>query len=173
LLADLILQEIENITVTIRDGKEIYTYKGIYCISGKEELFIQVSNVLKTLDSLDPLELSEELALEPENVKNRKTTTPQEKLALQKEKDADYRQRSKNLKDKLNKKYKKIEIITHTTNENIEDSIIMQILSNFNADRNSKVKRPFDLIFSPNFKYIGIQMIPNNKGKFNGQIILA
>lgn len=170
-LADLLLEETKNISVTEKNGKEIYIYKNLYCISGKEELFIQVSNVLKTLEPLNPLEFTEELALEPENVKNRKPVDAQDKLALQKEKEADYKQRVKNLKEKVSRSFQKIEILSHTTNEEIEDSIIMQIISNFNADKNSKVKRPFDLIFGAQFKNIGVQL--NGSKKMNGQIIFA
>jgi len=165
------LEETKNISVTEKNGKEIYIYKNLYCISGKDELFIQVSNVLKTLDSLEPLEFSEELALEHENVKNRKPIDAQDKLALQKEKEADYKQRFKNLKEKVARTFQKIEILSHTTNEEIEDSIIMQIISNFNSDKSSKVKRPFDLIFGSQFKNIGVQLTGSKK--INGQIIFA
>lgn len=170
-MADLLLKETKNISVSEKNGKEIYIYKNLYCISGKEELFIQVSNVLKTLDALNPLEFSDELALEPDNVKNRKPVDAQDKLALQKEKEADYKQRVKNIKEKVGKTFQKIEILSHTTNEEIEDSIIMQIISNFNAVKNSKVKRPFDLIFGSEFKNIGVQLIGSKK--MNGQIIFA
>ena len=167
----MLLEETKNISVSQKNGKEIYIYKNLYCINGKEELFIQVSNVLKTLDALEPLEFSEELALEPENVKNRKPVDAQDKLALQKEKEADYKQRVKNLKEKLGRSYQKIEILSHTSNQEIEDSIIMQIISNFNAEKNSKIKRPFDLIFGSLFKKIGVQL--NGGKKLNGQIIFA
>lgn len=165
------MEETKNISVTEKNGKEIYIYKNLYRISGKDELFIQVSNVLKTLDSLEPLEFSEELALECENVKNRKPIDDQDKIALQKEKEADYKQRVKNLKEKIARTFQKIEILSHTTNEEIEDSIIMQIISNFNSDKNSKVKRPFDLIFGSQFKNIGVQLTGSKK--INGQIIFA
>jgi len=170
-LADLLLDEIKNISVTEKNGKQIYIYKNNYCIGGNEELFIQVSNVLKTLDPLDPLDFSEELILEPENVRNRKPVDEQDKLALQKEKEADYKLRFKNLKEKLNKKYQKIEILSHTTNEDVRDSIIMQIISNFNVSKGSKVKRPFDIIFGSQFKNIGVQL--NGNKKMNGYIIFA
>lgn len=127
--------------------------------------------MLKTLDALEPLQFSEELALEPENIKNRKTLDAQDKLALQKEKEADYKQRVKNMKEKVGKAFQKIEILSHTTNEEIEDSIIMQIISNFNAEKNSKVKRPFDLIFGAQFKSVGVQLTGSKKR--NGQIIFG
>jgi len=171
ILAELLLTETKNISVTQKNGKEIYTYKNVYCISGKEELFVQVSNVLKNMDSQAPLMFSEELALEPENVKNRKPVDMQDKLALQKEKDADYRQRVKNLKEKLNQQFNKIEILSHTTNEEIEDSIIMQIISNFNLEKNSKIKRPFDMFFGEQYKFIGVQLSGNKK--MTGNIIFA
>ena len=120
---------------------------------------------------MEPLEFSEELALEHENVKNRKPIDAQDKLALQKEKEADYKQRFKNLKEKVARTFQKIEILSHTTNEEIEDSIIMQIISNFNSDKSSKVKRPFDLIFGSQFKNIGVQLTGSKK--INGQIIFA
>jgi hypothetical protein len=170
-LADLLLSEIKNISYIEKNGKQMYLYKNLYCISGNEELFIQVSNVLKTLDSLEPLEFSEELILEPENVRNRKPINEQDKLALQKEKEADYKLRFRNLKEKINKKYQKIEILTHTTNEEIRDSVIMQIITNFNVGKNSKVKRPFDMIFGSQFKKIGVQL--SGSKKMNGYIIFA
>jgi len=170
-LADLLLEETKNISVTEKNGKEIFIYKNLYCINGKEELFIQVSNVLKTLDPLEPLEFSDEMALEPENVKNRKTVDAQDRLALQKEKEADYKQRVRNMKAKLGRTFQKIEILSHTTNDEVEDSIVMQIISNFNAEKYSKVKKPFDLIFGSQFKNIGVQLIGGKK--MNGQIIFG
>lgn len=165
------MQEMKNISLTKKNGREIYIYKNLYCISGSEELFIQVANVLKTLDSLEPLEFSDELVLEPENVTNRKPLNEQDKLALQKEREADTKKRFKNLKDKLKGRFSNIEILSHTTNEEIEDAIIMQIVSNFNADKNSRAKRPFDIIFGQQFKYIGVQLSGNKK--MNGHIIFA
>jgi len=167
----LLLQEINNISLTKKNGKEIYIYKNLYCISGSEELFIQVSNVLKTLDPLEPFQFSEELVLEPENDTNRKPLNEQDKLILQKEKDAETKKRFKNLKEKLKSKFKNIEILSHTTNQDIEDSIIMQIVSNFNADKNSRAKRPFDIIFGEQFKFVGMQL--TGKKKMNGHIIFA
>ena len=165
------MEETKNISVTVKNGKEIFIYKNLYCIAGKEELFIQVSNVLKTLDPLDALEFSDELILEPENVKNRKPANDQDKLALLKEKDVDYKFRVKNLKEKLSRKFQKFEFLTHTTNEDIEDSIIMQIISNFNVEKNSKVKRPFDIIFGEHFKCVGVNM--SGTKKMTGTIIFA
>lgn len=173
-LADKLLEEMKNITVTIRNGKEIYTYKGIYCIAGKEELFIQVSNTLKTLNPMEPLEYSSDLILDPENPNIKKIIkglTDQEKSAIHKQKEADYKERLKSLKEKLSRKYQKIEALTHTTNENYEDSIIMQILSNFNIEKNPKAKRPFDIIFGEQFKYVGLSMTGNKK--LTGNIIFA
>ncbi len=161
----------KNITLTKKNGKEIYIYKNLYCISGSEELFIQVANVLKTLDPLEPLNFTEELVLEPENVSDRKPLNEHDKLSLQKERDADTKKRFKNLKEKFKGKYSNVEILSHTTNKEIEDAIIMQIVSNFNAEKNSRSKRPFDIIFGQKFKHVGVQLTGNKK--MNGHLIFA
>jgi len=162
----------KNISVSNKNGKEVFIFKNLYCISGKDELFMQVSNELKNFKPLAPLQFAEELVLEPENVKPRKTTNDQDKKEYSKEKEMDLKLRVKNLKDKLHEKYQKIEVLAHTTNEDIEDSIIMQIISNFNVEKNnSKIKRPFDIIFNEKFTNIGVQLKGNKK--MNGNIIFA
>ena len=165
------MEEMKNITLSKKNGKEVYIYKNLYCISGSEELFIQVANVLKTLSPLEPLEFCEELVLEPENVTNRKPVSQEDKLALQKERDADTKKRFRNLKEKFKGKYSNIEILSHATNEEIEDAIVMQIVSNFNAGKNTKAKRPFDIILGEQYKYVGVQLSGNKK--MNGYIIFA
>lgn len=165
------MEEMKNITLSKKNGREIYIYKKTYSISGSEELFIQVANVLKTLDPLEPLEFSEELVLEPENFTNRKPLNEEDKVALQKERDADTRKRYKNLKEKFKGKYSNIEILSHATNEEIEDAIIMQIVSNFNAGKNTKAKRPLDIIFGQQYRYLGVQL--SGEKKMNGHLIFA
>ena len=170
-VADLLIEESKNIQVTIKNGKEVVIYKDNYCISGKEELFMKVSNFLRNFSPLEPLELSDELILEPEIVRKTKPSNDEEKAALQKEKEANYKFRLKNLRERLSGKLRKIEALTHTTNENVVDSIIIQIISNFNIEKTSKAKRPFDMIFSSEFKYIGVSLIGNKK--MTGNIIFA
>ena len=94
-VADLLIEESKNIQVTIKNGKEVVIYKDNYCISGKEELFMKVSNFLRNFSPLEPLELSDELILEPEIVRKTKPSNDEEKAALQKEKEANYKFRLK------------------------------------------------------------------------------
>lgn len=130
--------------------------------------------MLRALTPLQPLEFSAELVLEPEDptLIITKDLSEQEKMAINKKKEASYKLRLKNLKEKISRNFEKIEALTHTTNENIEDSILMQILSNFNNEKiNSKVKRPFDIIFGETFRFVGVSMA--GKKKLTGNIIFA
>lgn len=84
--------------------------------------------------------------------------------------DDEIKLRYKKLKENNSHIYKRFEILNHAMNKEITDSIIMQIVSNFST-QSGKVKRPFDLIFSKDLKYIGISLIGTKK--FTGNIIFA
>jgi len=157
--------------VNLKDGKEIVLYKGLYCLNGKDELFLKVSDKLREYNQLEPFEYRTNLEIEVKPLVFMKNTTPEDKRKMQKENDADIKAKYKKIKEMNDGIYKRYEILSHTMNENIIDSIIMQIVSNFNEERNPKIKRPFDIIFDKDLKYIGISL--NGKKKLSGNIIFA
>jgi hypothetical protein len=172
-LGDYLMNEIKNITLTNKNNKEIPIYKGTYTLSVKDELFIQVSNSLKTLDPLPPLKFVEELYLLPadSNLKN-KNATAEEKAKAQKEKQIEDKANFKKLKSSFGEKFPKIKIFRHNMmNNDVEDSIVMQILTNFNGE-NKTNERFFDFIFNENINYIGVSLA-GKKAKKEGFIILA
>lgn len=157
--------------MNLKDGKEIVLYKGLYCLNGKDELFLKVSDKLREYNQLEPFEYRTNLEIEVKPLVFMKNTTPEDKRKMQKENDADIKAKYKKIKEMNDGIYKRYEILSHTMNENIIDSIIMQIVSNFNEERNPKIKRPFDIIFDKDLKYIGISL--NGKKKLSGNIIFA
>jgi hypothetical protein len=173
LLGDYLINEIKNINITNKNNKEIPIYKGTYTLSGKDELFIQVSNSLKTLDPLPPLKFVEELYLLPAESKlKNKNATAEEKAKAQKEKQVEDKANFKKLKSSLGEKFQKIKIFRHNMmNNDVEDSIVMQILTNFNGE-NKTNERFFDYIFNENIEYIGVSLA-GKKAKKEGFIILA
>ncbi len=170
-LADVLISEIKNISVKITNEKELILYKGVYCITGKDELFLKVGDSLRTLKSMGPLEYRKELELEIKESTKIKGLSNEEKKQLQKENEGDIKNKYKKLKEIHENNYKKFEILPHAMNENIIDSLIMQIVSNFDENNNVKVKRPFDIIFNREFKYIGLSLI--GKKKMSGVVIFA
>lgn len=172
-LGDYLINEIKNISVTIKNNKEIPIYKGTYTLSGKDELFIQVSNSLKTLDPLPPLKFAEELYLLPAESKvNNKNATPEEKAKALKDKQLEDKANFKKIKTSLADKFPKIKIFRHNMmNNDVEDSIIMQILTNFNME-NKTNERFFDYIFNEQVHSIGVSLL-GKKAKKEGFIILA
>lgn len=167
----MLISEIKNISVNITNGKELILYKGIYCINGKDELFLKVSDALRSLIPMDPLAYKKDLEIEIKQIPSTKGLSNEEKKKIQRENDEDIKNKYKILKETHKNLYKKFEILPHTMNENIIDSIIMQIVSNFNENKTVKVKRPFDIIFNKDFKYIGLSLI--GKKKMSGSIIFA
>ena len=167
----MLISEIKNITVSIISGKEVILYKGIYCINGKDELFLKVSDQLRLLNPMDPLEYRKDLEIEIKPQIPLKGATNEEKKRIQKENEDDIRIKYKKLKEENSGKYQKYEILTHTMNENIFDSIIMQIVSNFNEEKNPKIRKPFDIIFNKDLKYIGVSLV--GKKKLSGNLIFA
>lgn len=171
-LGDYLMDEIKNISVTIKNNKEIPIYKGTYTLSGKDELFIQVSNSLKTLDPLPPLKYSEDLYLLPAETKLNKNATPEEKQRALKEKQSEDKANFKKIKSLLAVKFPKIKIFRHNMmNNDVEDSIVMQILTNFNGE-NKTNERFFDYIFNEQINNIGVSL-SGKKAKKEGFIILA
>ena len=171
-LGDYLYNEIKNISIQKKNDKEIFIYKGIYSLSGKEELFIQVSNTLKTLDSYNPLEFSQDLYILPAEKILKKNASVEEKEKALKEKQLEDKNNFKKIKLNLANKFHKIKIFRHNMiNNDIDDSIIMQILTNFNYENNTK-ERFFDYIFSNEIKFIGISL-SGKKAKKEGYILLA
>jgi hypothetical protein len=147
-------------------------YKGTYTLSGKDELFIQVSNSLKILHPLLPLEFSDELHLLPAEIKLNPNASQEEKTKALKDKQLEDKANFKQIKNSLSKKFPKIKIFRHNlVNSEIEDSIVMQILTNFNFE-NKTTERFFDFIFSPEIKNVGVSLV-GKKAKKEGFIILA
>lgn len=167
----MLVSEIKNISVNIVNGKEVNLYKGLYYINGKDELFLRVSDQLRALMPMEALEYRKTLEMEINPKVPAKGASNDEKKRIQKENDDDIKAKYKKLKELNGSIYKKYEILSHTMNENIFDSIIMQIVSNFGEDRNPKIKRPFDIIFNKDLKYIGISLV--GKKKLSGNIIFA
>ncbi len=167
----MLFLEIKNISVNIVNGKEVNLYKGLYCINGKDELFLRVSNQLRTLKPMAGLEYRKTLEIDINPKVAVKGASIEEKKMIQKENDDDIKAKYKKLKELNGGIYKKYEILSHTMNDNIIDSIIMQIVSNFSDEKNSKMKRPFDMIFNQDLKYIGLSLV--GKKKLNGNIIFA
>lgn len=156
----------------MKNDKEIYIYKNAYSLSGKDDLFIQVSNTLKTLDPLSPLEFSEDLYILPAVRNLAKDAKPEEKAKALKEKQIEDKANFKKIKISLADKFPKIKIFRHNMiNSDIEDSIIMQILTNFNFE-NKTNERFFDYIFNNEIKSIGVSLL-GKKAKKEGFIILA
>lgn len=173
-LGDYLINEIKNISVTTKNNKEIPIYKGTYTLSGKDELFIQVSNSLKQLDPLPPMKFAEELYLLPaeSNLKNGKNATAEEKAKALKEKQMEDKANFKKIKNSLADKFPKIKIFRHNMmNNDVEDSIVMQILTNFNME-NKTNERFFDYIFNEQINHIGVSLT-GKKAKKEGFIILA
>lgn len=167
----MLTSEIKNISVNVVNGKEINLYKGLYCINGKDELFLKVSDQLRALAPMENLEYRKTLEIDINPKVPPKGATNEEKKKIQKENEDEIKAKYKKLKELNAGIYKKYEILTHTMNDNIIDSIIMQIVSNFGDERNPKIKRPFDIIFNRDLKYIGISLV--GKKKLTGNIIFA
>lgn len=167
----MLVSEIKNISVNIVNGKEVNLYKGLYYINGKEELFLKVSDQLRALAPMGGLEYRKTLEIEIDPKVPAKGANNEEKKKIQKENEDDIKAKYKKLKELNGSIYKKYEILPHTMNENIIDSIIMQIVSNFDDNRNPKIKRPFDIIFNRDLEYIGISLV--GKKKLSGSIIFA
>jgi len=157
--------------MNIENGKEVALYKGLYCINGKDELFFKVSDQLRTLAPMEGLEYRKTLEIDINQKVPSKGASNEEKKKFQKENEDEIKTKYKKLKEMNEGIYKKYVILSHTMNENIIDSIIMQIVSNFGDDKNPKVKRPFDIIFNKDLKYIGISLV--GKKKLSGNIIFA
>lgn len=170
-LADLLIEEIKNISTNNVNGKEVILYKGLYCLSGKEELFREVSDTLRNLSPLYPFEYRKNLEIEIKQASIIKTLSEQEKKKIIKENEEDIKNKYKQLKLINASEYKRFEILTHTMNENILDSIIMQIVSNFKEQKSTKSKRPFDIIFNKELKFVGISL--TGKKKYTGCIIFT
>lgn len=167
----MLISETKNISVNIVNGKEVNLYKGLYCINGKDELFLKVSEQLRALAPMEGLEYRKTLEIEINPKVLSKGASNEEKKKIQKENEDDIKAKYKKLKELNAGIYKKYEILSHTMNENIIDSIIMQIVSNFKEERNPKIKRPFDIIFNKDLKYIGISLV--GKKKMSGNLIFA
>lgn len=164
--------EIKNISVITKNNKEICIYKGIYSLSGRDELFIQVSNTLKTLDPFIPLEFSEDLYIQPTEKYKKKNASEEEKAKALTEKQIEDKANFKKIKLSLADKFPKIKIFRHNMiNNDAEDSIVMQILTNFNYE-NKSCERFFDYIFNNEIKTIGVSLCVK-KAKKEGFIILA
>lgn len=156
----------------IVNGKETILYKGVYCLAGKEELFHKVSESLRLLDPLQNLEYKRDLEITlKEPISSKAAKGNEEKKRLQKENDDHIKSEYKRLKKEFANEFKKFDILPHTMNDNIIDSIIMQIVSNFKEENNPKIKRPYDTIFNPEYKYVGISL--HGKKKLSGAMIFA
>ena len=117
---------------------------------------------------MNPLQFSEDLIFNINNLNQIHALTVEEKFGIEKNNEL----KINYFKEKLSNKYKNVEVLNHEINENIQDSIIMQIFYNFNSQNKKINKRPFDIIFSNELKYIGICML----GGFNnlkGNLVFA
>lgn len=79
--------------------------------------------------------------------------------------------RYRNLREKYNGLFKEFFVFPFISTEYIEDGLILQLLSTFKA-ANRNNKRPIDIIFNENVKYIGVNLQKRNK-QLNGYLIFA
>ena len=102
----------------------------------------------------------------------KKNASPEEKAKAMKEKQNEDKANFKKIKNSLGMKYPKIKIFRHNmVNNDVEDSIVMQILTNFNFE-NKTNERFFDFIFGSDVKFVGVSL-NGKKAKKEGFIILA
>lgn len=109
--------------------------------------------------------------MEPENLNIPLGKTKEERELYSKIKEENDKLRFKNLRDKYNDKFSEFLIFSFLSADSIEDAFIVQFLCNFRSSK-GKNKRPVDIIFNENVKYIGVN-VNETKKKLKGYLIFA
>jgi len=173
-LAEKLLIEKDQILLKTVGDKTKVIYKDKFYLPGGKDLFEEVAEYVMSKSKLEALKESKDLIMRPEDPNIIQINTTEEaKKQYKKEKEIDDKLRYKFLREENHKKglFKEYFIFSFISGDSIEDALITQFLSNFRGHK-GKNKRPIDIVFNPNVKFIGINLT-EKKDKLNGFLIFA